>query len=482
MSEEKLTVAELLARRQKEGAPSEPPRRRRRRSLEEGGVSVQELTGSIPRVKAGEPRRGAHALSNADDGQTTTSDLLADEAATNGTEEARASEPEAEAPEHSEAVAESVIVAEEADSSEHEVQAEAEAEAAAPEEDEPELIEADTEVADAEVADAEVADVEADEVAEEPAAPAVPVAPATPQQEQAAPSTPTTQPAATAVPLAIPMEPRPVMVNSERSEITYTFTELRDMADESQQIGEPGPVARAVLTGSNAYDDRPTASIPVVQGSVDEEAAASAESDDVDGEQLAEAETTEAPEEQTRVLQQAEEADAVGETEAAQETDTFEAADADADTGAASEAAVAAAVTPEVAQPEDVQAETTPTQVAADEKQSEPRDVVKREEPKSSKGKVAARDGYAEDNSLSVPLLLIQVFVGLIAGALVFLGFTMAWSSLPKIVVVIMALVVAGGFAGMANYLRREKDKLTPILAGLVGLALTFGPWILFQL
>lgn len=482
MSEEKLTVAELLARRQKEGAPSEPPRRRRRRSLEDGGVSVQELTGSIPRVKAGEPRRGAHALSNADDGQTTTSDLLADEAATNATEETQATEPEAEAPEHSEAVAESVIVAEEADSSEHEVQAEAEAEAAAQEEEEPELIEADTEVAEAEVADTEVAEVEADEVAEEPAAPAVPAVPATPQQEQAAPSTPTTQPAAPAVPLAIPMEPRPVMVNSERSEITYTFTELRDMADESQQIGEPGPVARAVLTGSNAYDDRPTASIPVVQDNVDEASEASAESDDVDGDQLAESETTEASEEQTHVLPQVEEADAVGETEAAQETDTFEATDADADTGAASEAAVAAAVAPEVAQPEDVQAETTPTQVAADEKQSEPRDVVKREESKSSKGKVAARDGYAEDNSLSVPLLLIQVFVGLIAGALVFLGFTMAWSSLPKIVVVIMALVVAGGFAGMANYLRREKDKLTPILAGLVGLALTFGPWILFQL
>ena len=440
MSEEKLTVAELLARRQKEGAPSEPPRRRRRRSLEEGGVSVQELTGSIPRVKAGEPRRGAHALSNADDDQTTTSDLLADEAAANAADEAQATEPEVEAPEHSEAVAESVVVAEGADSSEHEVQAEAEA--------------------------------EADEVAEVAEEPVAPVAPAAPQQEQAAQSTPTVQPAAPAVPLAIPMEPRPVMVNSERSEITYTFTELRDMADESQQIGEPGPVARAVLTGSNAYDDRPTASIPVVQDNVDESSEASAESDDVDGEQLAEA-------------------------EAAQETATFEAADADADTGAASKAAVAAAVAPEVAQTEDAQAdieqaedapaeaaqvETTPPQAAADEKQAEPRDVVKREESKSSKGKVAARDGYAEDNSLSVPLLLVQVFVGLIAGALVFLGFTMAWSSLPKIVVVIMALVVAGGFAGMANYLRREKDKLTPILAGLVGLALTFGPWILFQL
>lgn len=410
MSEEKLTVAELLARRQKEGAPSEPPRRRRRRSLEEGGVSVQELTGSIPRVKADEPRRGAHALSNVDDDQTTTSDLLADEAAANAAEEAQATEPEVEAD-----------------------------------------------------------DVEADEVAEEPA---TPVATAAPQQEQAAQSTPTAQPAAPAVPLAIPMEPRPVMVNSERSEITYTFTELRDMADESQQIGEPGPVARAVLTGSNAYDDRPTASIPVVQDNIDEAFEASAESDDVDGEQVAEA-------------------------EAAQETATFEAADADADTGAASKAAAAAAVAPEVAQEEDARAdsepaedapaeaaqvETTPTQPAADEKQSEPRDVVKREESKSSKGKAVARDGYAEDNSLSVPLLLIQVFVGLIAGALVFLGFTMAWSSLPKIVVVIMALVVAGGFAGMANYLRREKDKLTPILAGLVGLALTFGPWVLFQL
>ncbi|OFL73213.1 hypothetical protein HMPREF2751_00255 [Corynebacterium sp. HMSC063G05] len=472
MSEEKLTVAELLARRQKEGAPSEPPRRRRRRSLEEGGVSVQELTGSIPRVKADEPRRGAHALSNADDDQTTTSDLLADEAAANAADEAQATEPEVEAPEHSEAVAEPVVVAEGADSSEHEVQAEAEAEAAAQEEEESELAEADAEVAGAEVAEAEVAEAEADEVAGVAEEPAAPVAPAAPQQEQAAQSTPTAQPAAPAVPLAIPMEPRPVMVNSERSEITYTFTELRDMADESQQLGEPGPVARAVLTGSNAYDDRPTASIPVVQDNVDESSEASAESDDVDGEQLAEA-------------------------EAAQETATFEAADADADTGAASKAAVAAAVAPEVAQAEGAQAdieqtedapaeaaqvETTPTQAAADEKQAEPRDVVKREESKSSKGKAVARDGYAEDNSLSVPLLLIQVFVGLIAGALVFLGFTMAWSSLPKIVVVIMALVVAGGFAGMANYLRREKDKLTPILAGLVGLALTFGPWILFQL
>ena len=69
MSDDKqLTVAELLARAGKEDSDadgtrggrarsgkegSEKPRRRRRRSMEDGGgVSVAELTGSFPKVKA----------------------------------------------------------------------------------------------------------------------------------------------------------------------------------------------------------------------------------------------------------------------------------------------------------------------------------------------------------------------------------------------------------------------------------------------
>ena len=51
MSEEKLTVAELMARAAKQGHNTDAPRRRRRRSIEDGGVSVAELTGSIPAVK-----------------------------------------------------------------------------------------------------------------------------------------------------------------------------------------------------------------------------------------------------------------------------------------------------------------------------------------------------------------------------------------------------------------------------------------------
>lgn len=53
MSDKKLTVAELLARagRDNQGDKGEEAPRRRRRNLEEGGISVAELTGSIPAVK-----------------------------------------------------------------------------------------------------------------------------------------------------------------------------------------------------------------------------------------------------------------------------------------------------------------------------------------------------------------------------------------------------------------------------------------------
>lgn len=51
MADKQLTVAELMARAQKEN-PDAQPRRRRRRSLGEGGISVAELTGSLKAVDA----------------------------------------------------------------------------------------------------------------------------------------------------------------------------------------------------------------------------------------------------------------------------------------------------------------------------------------------------------------------------------------------------------------------------------------------
>ncbi|MDO5732101.1 MAG: hypothetical protein Q4P43_10945, partial [Corynebacterium sphenisci] len=69
MSEEKLTVAELLARAGREAEPADGRRRRRRRSLEEGGISVADLTGKHRRVEAEGPRRAAHAAPEPEDGQ-----------------------------------------------------------------------------------------------------------------------------------------------------------------------------------------------------------------------------------------------------------------------------------------------------------------------------------------------------------------------------------------------------------------------------
>lgn len=64
MSEEQLTVAELLARSGTSPSGS-GSRRRRRRSLEEGGISVAELTGSIPRVTE-KPEDARHTTSPID--------------------------------------------------------------------------------------------------------------------------------------------------------------------------------------------------------------------------------------------------------------------------------------------------------------------------------------------------------------------------------------------------------------------------------
>lgn len=65
MSENKVTVAELLARRRAESGDAST-RPRRRRSADEGGVSVSELTGSIPVVE-GIPHHDRHSSAGDND-------------------------------------------------------------------------------------------------------------------------------------------------------------------------------------------------------------------------------------------------------------------------------------------------------------------------------------------------------------------------------------------------------------------------------
>ncbi len=106
---EKLTVAELLARNAREGGRNASDRPRRRRNLDDGGVSVSELTGSIPVVKIDDEDGQGEAA----EGAGNTADAESVVAGATGTPEGAVAErhggheaddpEEAEAPEASEA-------------------------------------------------------------------------------------------------------------------------------------------------------------------------------------------------------------------------------------------------------------------------------------------------------------------------------------------------------------------------------------------
>lgn len=90
MSEQQLTVAELLAR---SGKDKKTSGRRRRRSLEEGGVSVAELTGNIPKVDA-KPVEGKHNTETIDgDTRAGVAEVAAQKAA-EAAEAEKAASPE----------------------------------------------------------------------------------------------------------------------------------------------------------------------------------------------------------------------------------------------------------------------------------------------------------------------------------------------------------------------------------------------------
>ena len=478
MSEEKLTVAELLARRNQEsgdsdGAAERP--RRRRRSLEEGGVSVAELTGSIPRVEAEGPRRGAHAIADDDDQVEVPAEALVGDTAS-------AELPEtAESPDSG--YADELAAAEEFGDEPIESADPAQIEA-----DEPAPVAESGE--DAEAAEAEYADeLAAAEPADEPVEPVEPVEPREPFS----------------VPSAVPVDPRAVMANDETGEITFTFTKFHDARTASEPVAEAGPMAREVLEGSLAYDDRPTNIIPVVEGEdldeagagdgigdgertdiapADEDRTGIVSGDDdraFDGSAIAggafaaggagamadhaddvPAASRERDEEFAAHEHEAHESDAP-----AYDAHEFDAHDRGVDPLAASAPAAAAPATWD-SRP-DREREREQEFESDREPEGDPR-------PKATK---KSREDYSEDNTLSIGLLIAQTIVGLLFGGLVFALFMLLWMALPTAVVAVIAVAFAFGLVIIVNLLRRERDRATPILAGIVGLVVSFAPYVL---
>ncbi|UBI02613.1 hypothetical protein [Corynebacterium freneyi] len=524
MSDEKLTVAELLARRDKErGGSAEPAERprRRRRSLEEGGISVAELTGSIPRVKADGPRRGAHAAVEDDE---QIEDRVEDQVTgTADSTEVTETGEVGEAPESTGAaeVAEAAEVPDEDDSAEAEsVEAESVEEA---------VEEPAAETPEEPVAEEPVEEPAADEPGEEPAADEESVAEPVAEQpvdveEPREPREPFS------IPSAVPVDPRPVMANDETGEITFTFTKFHDARTGSEPVAEAGPMAREVLEGSMAYDDRPTNVIPVVE---DDEAEAEVAVDDAasarewdaagdrafDGSAIADGTFTggsaamvdhvddvPAAYREHDAEYGAEYEDDYGSDhdsgyeadyeddydsgyDADHEADYDSGYDADYDSDSdydhVAEYGEEYDVEPEIedqrrrgfvdfSDPSDEPESVDPQASAASATAAAPA-VKESGAPKSTKD----REDYVEDNSLSIGLLIAQTIVGLLFGGLIFALFLMLWMALPKAVVAVIAVAFSFGLVIGVNLIRRERDRLTPVLAGIVGLVVSFAPYVL---
>lgn len=387
MSEERLTVAELLARQGKEAAPKEGGRRRRRRSLDEGGISVADLTGGQPRLRESGPRRGAHSHSLGE------------------SEEAEEQQPQ------------EVPVAEEAPKAEQEREYEP---APIPEpEPEPE-----------------------------------------PVPEPRRQVTVADHAKHAGVPLATPVSPAPVMENPETGEMTFTFTALHDAETASQAVAQPGPMAeeaRGVFSGVASVAPAPSVRKP--EPKPDPKPKPEPEPEVVSIARSQEPAPGDARTDVQEVIRDEEFGD-----------------DADVTrTGVIP-------VVPDSAEERDDARAAAADDRAESEKESERRERKDRKERERA-GKRAAREehsGIHEDNSLSIPVLIVQVFVGLMVGAGLFLAFVLVWAStLPFVVKALIAVVVTALMVVGANAVRRPRDTLTPWLTLIVGILLTFGPYVI---
>ncbi|WP_459610691.1 DUF2157 domain-containing protein [Corynebacterium urogenitale] len=87
-----------------------------------------------------------------------------------------------------------------------------------------------------------------------------------------------------------------------------------------------------------------------------------------------------------------------------------------------------------------------------------------------------------EDNTVSWPMMILQAILAVVAGVGIFFGFSLLWANLNPLIVLVLALAVTLVLVGLVHALLRHKDKLLMVLAFFVGLALTIGPRLVMGL
>ena len=86
------------------------------------------------------------------------------------------------------------------------------------------------------------------------------------------------------------------------------------------------------------------------------------------------------------------------------------------------------------------------------------------------------QDDAADQGKVSVAAVVGMILLGLIVGVALFFGFEKLWGHFNTAITAVLAVAVTGGVIGIVHALRTERDGLSMFLAGLAGLAVTFGP------
>lgn len=472
MSDKQLTVAELMARAAQEGNSPRESRPRRRRSLDEGGVSVAELTGSIPRVNK-KPAESKHSsvpldapqervqekvAASVDSAASDTSDTMVGAAAgaSSGMREAHrepSARPAPQAPQP-------VMVEPEAPS----VQ--------------------DTDVADASDVD-DLDDLDDSLTDEETMVLSVVT------EDDPVRLTTGSFPALTAELLGDDENDGSAQYGANDSNSGVSYSPQRSVDDDALTDNEGSGaedeeiVTKVVFAGDNIsgpegydasddYADEDYADEDFADESIDSIAPVEdALPDRYDSEELDRVDDTAfagsrvgfatGTFEKTRTGQFPEVSD-----DAETEADVDD--DASADVRAADSATFRA-----VPAQEDVE---------SDSEFDEEDDAF---DPDFNDEETYEEDAFDEDDELdevdandnqkvSVLSVVLMVIIAIAVGVGLFKGFEMLWANMSKIITALLAVAATGAIVGIVHALRTERDGLSMVLAGAAGLAVTFGP------
>lgn len=424
---EKLTVAELLARNGRKEESAEASRPRRRRSLEDGGVSVAELTGSFPAIDADEAdadsdksstsssrsKRGGRAPGKATShaqAVAPSAPKAAEKTATKkGPEETKSVKPVTERPEERTGQLSAVQVKDQASGS---ATSEQEHKSGA----------------------ATFGDVELKQDADA-------------QAKRTAEKKP---------------ESKTEQKTEQKAERRTSPTDIRKTTG---VVPEPGAAKKAAAAQPSDRETAPQGGKAVAASKVENKPAGSAAKTD-------DKTAAQAPEKDARAGAAADKAGTAEKAEkAAKSKKSEKASKAAAATAGATTAATAATAS----------AKSTKTADRADRADRADKvfahDADKPEEFHELESTLGEDEVLEyEDDRISWPAMIGQALAAIVVGVGVFFGFSLLWANAPGILVLVLAIAVTLVMVGLVHALLRHSDKLLMVLAFVVGLVLTLGP------